>query len=192
MRHFAFLLCVSISMVQGNVPYQPYYDDSLYQYQSDAELQSPNLIHDSRLFWSLFTTTTTTTTTTTCTVFTNAPCNVGRRRRFLEAEDESIDPSPVNKVETTRLAEMGPSSRNERRADPQMAFWRGYPDYVMPQSTFGYRYFPADYYNPFVRQPVIVANPRFFLRVTSTSTSTTTTTSRSTPICSQASGFNAC
>jgi hypothetical protein len=105
MHFFVFLLSVFAVIVQGNGQYQQrYYSDGLYQYPNyypDTNVQSPNLINDGRLFWSLFTTTTTTTatTTTTCTVSTNVACTGGRRKRFLQNDDDdSIEPTPVNKL----------------------------------------------------------------------------------------------
>lgn len=98
-----------------------------------------------------------------------------------------------NRVEVTQITEMEPFARNERKAAPQLPFWRSYYDYPAyePQSTFGQRYFPSNY-NPYLSQPVIIADPRFLLRVTRTSTTTATVTSRSTPVCSAGSGFNQC
>ena len=105
MHSFVFLLSVFAVIVQGNGQYQQrYYSDGLYQYPNyypDTNVQSPNLINDGRLFWSLFTTTktTTTTTTTTCTVSTNIAFTGGRRKRFLQNDDDdSIEPTPVNKL----------------------------------------------------------------------------------------------
>jgi hypothetical protein len=103
--------------------------------------------------------------------------------------------SYFNRVEVTQIAEID-SIRNERKADPQFALWRGGvgPSYEL-RSTFGQQTpFPV-YYNPYIRQPVAIADTRFLLNYyafTTTSTSTTTVTSRSTPICSQGSGFNQC
>jgi hypothetical protein len=138
----------------------------------------------------------------------------------LEEDEEAIEPSPVdesvdkkstinfwklfklsngytivNRVEITKIAEIDSNTRKERKADPQFSYWRGgfdHPAYEL-RSTFGQRT-PFPSYNPYMRQPIIVADPRFLLYYpfTTTTTSTVTTTSRSTPICSQASGFNAC
>ncbi|KAK4020554.1 hypothetical protein OUZ56_002518 [Daphnia magna] len=201
MHFFVFTLFLSMVVVQGYAQYQPYYDGSVYPYPSYplTDGRSPNVGNDNRLFLSYLTstTTTTTTTTTTCTLLAANPCNTnGRRRRsFLHGDDDSIEPSPVNKVEATPLAEADFASRIERKAAPQLAYWRGgidYPSY-QPLSTFGQRPFAA-VYNPYVRRPVIAADPRFLLYYgfTTTTTSTTTATSRSTPICSQPSGFNQC
>ncbi|XP_057371199.1 uncharacterized protein LOC130692139 [Daphnia carinata] len=200
MHSFVFALFVSIVVVQGYAQYHPYYDGSAYPYPSYplTDSRTPNVAYDNRLFWSYLTstTTTTTTTTTTCTVVAANACNNGRRRRsFLQGDDDSIEPSPVNKVEATPLAEVDFASRIERKAAPQFAYWRGgvdYPSY-QPLSTFGQRPF-VTVYNPYIRRPVIGSDPRFLLYYgyTTTSTSTTTTTSRSTPICSQPSGFNPC
>ncbi|KZS15642.1 Uncharacterized protein APZ42_018857 [Daphnia magna] len=199
MHSFIFALFASIVVVHVSAQYRPYYDDNLYPHPSYplSDGRSPNVAYDHRLFFSYLTstTTTTTTTTTTCTVLTALAC-VGRRRRsFLQNDDDPIEPSAVNKVEVTPLAEVDFTSRVERKAAPQLAYWRGgidYPSY-QPLSTFGQRPFAA-VYNPYVRRPVIAADPRFLLYYgfTTTTTSTTTATSRSTPICSQPSGFNQC
>jgi len=96
------------------------------------------------------------------------------------------------RVEVTPLAGMETAVvRKERKADPQYPFWRvdpGYPLYDI-QSTFDQPVYPM---NPYISQPVIAADPRFFIVNIITSTSTTTTTSRSTPACSSSSNFNAC
>ena len=100
MNIFVFLLSIFVVTLYANAQYQPYYDDGAYGYPNYpvAGGRTPNLDYDSRLFWSYLTstTTTTTTTTTTCTVSTALAC-VGRRKRFLEDDDHSIEPSPVNK-----------------------------------------------------------------------------------------------
>jgi hypothetical protein len=88
------------------------------------------------------------------------------------------------------------SVRNERKAEPQFAFWRGGvdPSYDL-RSTFGQQTPYRVFYNPQIRQPVIIADTRFLVNYyafTTTTTSTATVTSRSTPICSQGSGFNQC
>ncbi len=110
------------------------------------------------------------------------------RNRFLQVFIFKI------RVEVTQIAEMEPLARMERKADPQFPFFRG--GYEQPlyeiQSTFGQQPFPVVHYNPYVRRPVINADPRFLFRVTSTSTSTSTVTSRSTPICFSGSSFSQC
>lgn len=102
MRFFVLLLSFCTIIVQGKAQYQPYYDDSFYQYPNYPVVagRTPNLANDNRfLFGYTSTTTTTTTTTTTCTVYTNVAClATGRRRRFLlEDDDDIVDPSPVVK-----------------------------------------------------------------------------------------------
>ncbi|XP_046461431.1 uncharacterized protein LOC124207815 [Daphnia pulex] len=190
MHFFVFLLSVSALIVQGNAQYLRYYSDGLYQHPSyypDTDIiPSPNLIPGGRLFWNLYARTS--TSTTTCTVYTAVIC-AGRRKRFLTSDDDSIEPSPVNKIEVTQLAEMEPSIRKDRKADPQLPYWRDSPDYGVPESTFDHRFYLSANYNPYLSQPVIIADPRLFFRPI---TSTFTTTVRSTPVCSQPSGFNQC
>ncbi|EFX88695.1 hypothetical protein DAPPUDRAFT_311006 [Daphnia pulex] len=180
--------------------YYPYYRDDINPYLNypDADGGHENRIFFNQIFnaiTSIFTTTTTTTSTstTTCTVSTNLKC---RRKRFLvgDVEAENIEPSVVNKVEVTPLAEMETLVRNERKADQQYPFWRvdpGYPGYPLYdiQSTFGQPAYPV---NPYMRPPVVAADPRFFIVNVVTQTSTSTSTFRSTPACSSASNFNQC
>ncbi|EFX88697.1 hypothetical protein DAPPUDRAFT_304744 [Daphnia pulex] len=199
MRFFVSLVTLCIVTVQGKAQYQPYYDDSFYQYPSYpvAAGRTPNVVYDNRfLFGYTSTTTATTTTTTTCTVYTNVACLAsGRRRRFLEDDDDIVDPSPVIKVESTEIAEMD-GNRKERKPNPQVKFGHesDYPYYEL-RSTIGQRLSPNSY-NPYIRRPVIAADPRFLIYtigfITTTTTSTSTVTSRSTPVCSAGSGFNQC
>jgi hypothetical protein len=103
----------------------------------------------------------------------------------------------VNRVEATPVADIE-SARNERKAEPQFPLWRkgDGPLYEL-RSTLGQEApLPVYYnYNPYIRQPVIAADTRLLFNnyaFTTTTTSTATVTSRSTPICSQGSGFNQC
>ncbi|XP_046650373.1 uncharacterized protein LOC124341346 [Daphnia pulicaria] len=198
MKFFVLFLSVSFAVVEAQ--YQPYYEDSLYQYANYpiSDGRTPNLGFDHRLYLRTSTTTATTTTTTTCTVATGVACVGGRRRRFLE-EDDSIEPSPVDKVEITPLVEMESAPKITRKAEPQYAFWRGGfehpPSPYEIRSTFGQSLNYPTNYNPYLRQPIIVADTRFLLNYyafTTTTTSTATTTFRSTPICSATSGFQPC
>jgi hypothetical protein len=110
MRFVVSLLTLCIVVVKGKAQYQPYYDDSFYQYPSYpvAEGRTPNPGYENRflpgfLYGYTSTTVATTTTTTTCTVYTNVAClATGRRRRFLEDDDDIVDPSPVIKYKTSR------------------------------------------------------------------------------------------
>lgn len=97
MKFIVLFLSVSFAVVQAQ--YYPYYEDSLYRYPNYpiSDGRTPNLGFDHRLYLRTSTTTATTTTTTTCTVSTAFACvGTGRRRRFLE-DDDSIEPSPVDK-----------------------------------------------------------------------------------------------
>lgn len=103
MNFFVSLLSICVVICYANAQYQPYYDDSVYYYPNypvaDAG-RTPNSVYDNRFFYRTSTATATTTTTTTCTVLAAAVCPAGRRRRFLAGEDDSIEPSPVNKSVT--------------------------------------------------------------------------------------------
>jgi hypothetical protein len=86
-------------------------------------------------------------------------------------------------------------NRKERKPNPQEPFEResDYPHYEL-RSTIGQRSPNND--NPYIRRPVIAADPRFLIYtigfITTTTTYTYTVTSRSTPVCSSGSGFNQC
>ena len=103
------------------------------------------------------------------------------------------------RVEVTPVAEMESSPKISRKADPLFALWRGGFDHLPSsyeiRSTFDQHLsFPTNY-NPYLRQPVFVADTRFlfnYYAFTTTTTSTTTATFRSTPICSATSGFQPC
>lgn len=93
---------------------------------------------------------------------------------------------------------MDSSAKITRKAEPQYAFWRGgfehRPSGYEVRSTFGQHLpFPTNY-NPYFRQPIIIADPRFLLSYAFTTTTTTTATAtfKSTPICSATSGFQPC
>ncbi|XP_046650371.1 uncharacterized protein LOC124341344 isoform X1 [Daphnia pulicaria] len=173
----------SITVIQGNGQYQPYTYDGLYQYPNYAiaDTQSPmKLVPENRFFWTW---TSTTTSTTTCTVLANAPC---RLKRFLidNSEDNILEPSTVeNRVEATQIAQI--ASRKSRETYSETA-----PDFQSYelQSTFSNPYFSSNYI-PYFRQPILIANPRFFLRI-STSTVFEVVTLR--PACIPPSGFDRC
>jgi hypothetical protein len=103
MVSFAFLLSICVVICYANAQYQPYYDDRVYYYPNYpvGDGRTPNALYDDRFLFRTLTTTATSTTTTTCTVYTDKNCIPGRRRRrFVEEEDDSIVPSPVDKSVT--------------------------------------------------------------------------------------------
>jgi hypothetical protein len=94
-----FVLFLSVSFALIEAQYQPYYDDSLYPYPSYpiSDGRTPNLGYDHRFYLRTSTTTTTTTTTTTCTAFVDTICTSAGRKRSLEEDNETIEPSPVDR-----------------------------------------------------------------------------------------------
>ena len=91
---------------------------------------------------------------------------------------------------------MESSQKIIRKAEPQFEYLRRGVEYPYEiRSTFDQRLPLSMNYNPYIRQPIIFADPRFLLNYyafTTTTTTTATTTSRSTPICSATSGFQPC
>ncbi|XP_057371238.1 uncharacterized protein LOC130692178 [Daphnia carinata] len=189
MDFFVLLLATCCIIFQGNAQYQPYsYNNYQYPNYPMAAMPIHHLVPQNRFFWT-WTSTTTSTSISTCTVFTSVNCP-GRRKRFLIEDLDPIEPSPLNKVETTQIAtEL--FDRKAREIDFETAFSADSSTYEV-QSTLGNPNFFYGY-NPFFREPVnnLAMGPRFFLKVT-TSTVTTVSIYTSRPVCYSGGGYDQC
>ncbi|KAK4019325.1 Uncharacterized protein APZ42_030554 [Daphnia magna] len=187
MDFFVLLLATCCMIFQGNAQYRPYSYNNFYQYPNYPMAAMPihNLVPQNRFFWT-WTSTTTSTSISTCTVFTSVNCP-GRRKRFLIENLDTIEPSSLNKVETTHISDR----KAAREIDFETAFLTDPVTYEV-QSTFGNPNFFSGY-NPFFREPVNkpAIGPRFFLKVT-TSTVTTVSIYTSRPACYSGGGYDQC